>query len=135
MVACMGLVLAHSACRKEQNPTVPITPVDFSINVNNPSYADIQVPGGWVYLTGGSSGIIVYRKTTDEFVALDRLCTFQTQNSCRVHVDDSQVIAQDTTCCGSKFLLLDGTVTQGPAQIGLIRYNTSFNGTILRIWN
>lgn len=114
---------------------MPPTSVDISINVNNPAYADIQVPGGWLYLTGGSLGIIVYRSSTDAFVALDRHCPYQTENLCRVFVDSTEVIARDTLCCGSAFVITSGQVTQGPAALDLQRYNTSFNGTTLRIYN
>ena len=127
--------LLFAACRKEQSAALPPTAVDISFNVNNPAYVDLAVPGGWIYITGGSMGIIVYRKTIDEFVALDRLCRYQTTENCRVIVDDSQVTATDTACCGSSYLILDGSVTQGPTSLGLIRYNTTFNGTTLRIFN
>ncbi len=131
------LAALASGCSKDStsNTGAPPVIVDFNINVNNPAYNDLAVPGGWVYLSGGNKGIIVYRKTIDEFVALDRLCMYQPAQSCRVYVDDSQVIARDTICCGSGFLLIDGSVTQGPATLGLTRYNTTFNGTTLRIFN
>ena len=122
-------------CKKEERGGVPLTPVDISINVNNPSYADLQVPGGWLYLTGGSMGLIVYRTNMESFVAMDRHCTYNPAQLCRVFVDESQLIAQDTLCCQSKFLITDGTVVQGPAAINLQRYNTTFNGTTLRIFN
>jgi len=123
------------SCRREERGGVPLTIVDISINVNNPAYADIAVPGGWLYLTGGSLGIIVYRNTTDRFTAMDRHCPYQPAELCRVQVDDSEIIARDTLCCGSGFLVTDGSVVQGPAALPLQRYNTSFNGTILRIYN
>lgn len=129
-----GLMLLPG-CRKESTEAAPPTLVDFNININNPAYNDLAVPGGWLYLTGGSMGIIVYRKTIDEFVALDRLCMYQPTQLCRVHVDDTGIIARDTTCCGSAFVITDGSVTEGPASLGLVRYNTSFNGTTLRIFN
>ena len=100
-------VLLLSACRKEQPGGVPLTTVDFQINVNNPAYVDLSAPGGWLYLTGGSLGIIVYRKSMEEFVAMDRHCPYQPAELCKVFVDESEVIARDTTCCGSAFLLLD----------------------------
>jgi nitrite reductase/ring-hydroxylating ferredoxin subunit len=131
----IGSLFTGSGCRKETSGGVPLTQVDFQINVNNPAYNDLAVPGGWLYLTGGSLGIIVYRKSMEEFVALDRHCPYQPAELCRVHVDDTEVIARDTTCCGSAFLIMDGSVTQGPASLGLQRYNTSFNGSILRIYN
>lgn len=122
-------------CKKDRPGGVPLTPVDVSININNPSYADLAVPGGWLYLTGGSMGIIVYRKSMSEFAAMDRHCPYQPQDLCRVYVDESEVIARDTLCCGSSYLIMDGSVTQGPTALPLQRYNTSFNGTTLRIYN
>lgn len=131
----MGAACMASSCRKPTTGGVPPVTVDISINVNNPAYADLAVTGGWLYLTGGSQGLIVYRSSPTDFVALDRHCTYQTANLCRVHVDSSQVIARDTTCCGSAFLITDGSVVQGPAALNLQRYSTTFNGTILRIFN
>jgi hypothetical protein len=124
------------SCKKDKQGGVPYTPVDISINVNNPAYADIQVPGGWLYLGGGSLGIIVYRQSLDVFLAMDRHFPYQPEQLCRVTVDDTQVTARDTACCHSAFNIVDGgSVTQGPAATALQRYNTLFNGTILRIYN
>lgn len=131
----LGLVLFAFGCKKEERGGVPLNMVDISINVNNPSYADLAVTGGWLYLTGGSMGIIVYRSSPESFVAMDRHCPYQPTNLCRVIVDESETIARDTTCCGSRYLITDGSVIQGPSALGLQRYNTTFNGTILRIYN
>lgn len=134
ILLCIALTSAMG-CRKSEPGGVPLTPVDISINVNNPAYVDLAAPGGWLYLTGGSLGIIVYRRSPSEFTALDRHCTHRPQDLCRVVVDSSEVIARDTTCCGSGFLITDGSVVQGPAALNLQRYNTAFNGTTLRIYN
>lgn len=128
--------MALPGCRKSTPGGVPYVEVDISINVNNPSYADIQVPGGWLYLTGGSMGLIVYRSSPDAFFAMDRHCPYQPENLCRVFVDSSEVMARDSLCCRSAFVLANGgQVNVGPAAIDLKRYNTSFNGTTLRIYN
>jgi len=129
-----GMLMAVS-CRREERGGVPLSLVDISINVNNPSYADLAVTGGWLYLSGGSMGLIVYRASPTEFVAMDRQCPYQPANLCRVVVDDSEILAQDTACCQSKFLITDGSVVEGPAALNLQQYNTSFNGTTLRIYN
>lgn len=129
------LVMLLVACKREERGGVPISPVDISINVNNPAYADLAVTGGWVYLSGGSLGILVYRSSPESFVAFDRHCPYRTADLCRVSVDDSELIAQDTACCNSRFLITDGSVVEGPAALNLQRYNTSFNGTTLRIFN
>lgn len=131
----VGALLLPTACRKAQPGGVPLVAVDIAINVNNPVYVDLAVPGGWLYLTGGSQGIIVYRVSNNEFTAMDRHCPYRASDLCRVGVDSSEVVARDEGCCGSAFLITDGSVIQGPSALGLQRYNTSFNGTVLRIYN
>lgn len=128
-------LLLTPGCKKEEKLNVPLVPVDIEINLNLPEYNALLVTGGWAYITGGSEGLVVYRSSPEEFVALDRHCTYQPENLCRVTVDASGVMARDTTCCHSAFLLMDGSVTNGPAVLGLKRYHTTFNGTVLRIFN
>ncbi|MBP9159918.1 MAG: hypothetical protein WAT41_03320 [Flavobacteriales bacterium] len=135
VVLSMSALFLLGGCKKENNIGVPLTNVDININVNLPEYVDLTATGGWVYITGGSQGIIVYRNGPDQFTAMDRHCTYQPENLCKVYVDDSQVIARDTICCGSAFLMLDGSVTEGPAALGLKLYHTTFNGTTLHIFN
>ncbi len=134
LASTAALVLVLASCKKDRQDGVPLTGVDISINLNLPAYNDLMVSGGWVYLTGGSQGLIVYR-FSDEFVALDRHCPHQPENLCRVVMDEGGVTASDTACCHSQFSVLDGTVLQGPAATSLRRYNTTFNGTVLRIYN
>ncbi|NBW83641.1 hypothetical protein EBR21_18000, partial [bacterium] len=61
---------------------VPFVPVDITIDIQLPSYSDLQGVGGWTYLNGGSKGIIVYRKGIDEFVAFDRHSPADVNGSC-----------------------------------------------------
>lgn len=129
-----ALVLATS-CKKDNTTGVPPVQLDVSINITLPEYVDLQVVGGWVYLTGGSQGLIVYRTSQDGFIALDRHCPYQPENFCRVYVDESEVIARDTACCHSAFLIVNGQPTEGPSSFPLKSYNTTFNGTMLRIYS
>ena len=127
-------LLAAGSCKKENQAGVPPVALDITLNVNLPEFADLQVPGGWVYLTGGSQGLIVYRNNTDEFTAMDRHCPVVPQNLCRVYVDESQIVAKDTACCHASFLLSDGSAIEG-SSFGLTTYHTIFNGNTLRIYN
>jgi len=135
LFSSLVIALLSVSCKKESTTGVPPVQLDVSININLPEYADLQVVGGWVYLTGGSQGLIVYRKNQDEFSALDRHCTFQPENLCHVIVDESGVIARDTACCHSAYLIMDGQPTEGPSSFPLKAYHTTFNGTMLRIYN
>jgi hypothetical protein len=116
---------------------VPRIPTDFVINLNLPDYADLQNPGGWLNLTGGSQGILVYRLTLTEFAVHDRHCTFQVPQGCRVSVDDSNLIAVDDECCGSTFSVVDGVPLSGSARRPLLRFQTQYNPNtnLLRIFN
>ncbi len=123
------------SCSKNENSNIPLVNVNVTINVNDPAYISMSVPGGWTYINGGSRGIIIYRVSTNEFKAYDRHCTYDSSNSCAlVSVDVSNITALDD-CCGSKFLLTDGSVTKAPASLPLKQYQTSFDGSVLRIFN
>ncbi len=138
VLLALSAALFAPGCKKEKKVDVPLVNVDININVNLPAYNALAVTGGWLYINGGSEGLIVYRKSPDEFTALDRHCTYRPEDLCRVYVDDSQVIARDTVStdhCGSAFLLMDGGIVQGPASLGLKQYHTTFNGTNLHIFN
>jgi len=124
-----------ASCENTNRTGVPYAPVNFQVVVSNPEYAALQAVGGHVTITGGSKGIIIYRFSPDEFRAYDRHCTFLPEEGCRVTIDNTDILAVDGECCSSKFILVDGTPTEGPAAIGLLQYNTSFNGNMLWITN
>ncbi len=126
---------AGLGCNKERYERVPNVFVNFTIDLNQAQYTPLQITGGWVYVTGGYRGIIVYRKTFEEFVALDRTSTYKPESEGnRVVVEENNLIAADTVS-GSRFLLLDGSVVEGPAPFGLKQYRTSFDGVHIHITN
>jgi len=133
------LLLLFSAlsfsCNDEENNNIPLTEVNIIIQINDPDYIRLQTVGGWEYISGGSRGIILFRLSQDQFRAFDRHCTFQPSNTCAlVSVDPNNITASDD-CCGSAFLLNDGSVSRPPANTALKQYRTSFDGTTLRISN
>lgn len=128
------LCITISSCRRNTS-YIPRVPVDVIINTLDPAYQKLNGIGGWVYVEGGSKGIIVFRSDYNDFMAFDRHCTYTPENSCsKVSVDYFNLYATDS-CCNSKFQLIDGNPVEGPASIGLQQYNTSFDGNIIQIWN
>ena len=119
----------------DKNQVVPYVYVNFTISIYDPEFITLTSPGNSITVTGGVNGILIYRISETDFAAYDRTCTYQVEENCQIKVDDSGVFANDTLCCHSQFLLLDGSVTKGPATYPLKRYNTSFNGTYLRVYN
>jgi nitrite reductase/ring-hydroxylating ferredoxin subunit len=87
-------------------------------------------------VTGGNRGIVVYRKSQTEFVALERTCSYKpSESNARVEVDTNTNLFLQDNSCGSKFLITDGSVQNSPASYPLRHYNTSFDGTYIHIYN
>jgi len=136
LVTLLIIAILFVQCKKDkENNNVPLVEVNFTIAVDDPAYINLKTIGGWEYLSGGSRGIIVYRTSQTEFKAYDRHCTFQPSETCAlVSVDPNNLTATDD-CCGSSFLLTDGTVSKPPASVPLKEYNTFFDGIQLRVTN
>jgi hypothetical protein len=135
--------LIISACQKEDpNPYIPDVYIDITIDPNSTFYQELNTVGGWMYLTSElpSRGIIVYRSDIIEFVAYDRIPPNDPNRCCsnnictRLVVGDYYPFVQDT-CTSTSYLLLNGSIFEGEGKYPLIRYNTSYNGHLLRIFN
>jgi nitrite reductase/ring-hydroxylating ferredoxin subunit len=134
IVAIIAISFYYS-CKKNRDGNIPLVSVNVNININDPVFIKLTTVGGWEYISGGSRGLLVYRKSQEEFMAYDRHCPYKPSDDCgQVAVDSSNIIAIDK-CCNSEFVITDGSVLKGPAVVSLKQYQTSFNGTVLRIYN
>lgn len=120
------LLIFMMGCRTNQNQ-MPYAPVDIYINTSLPSYSSLNIIGGWVYVSGGNDGLLVYRQTYESVVAYERRCTFELPNSCGSGVVDSTNFLVECDCDGTKYSIFDGSVIEGPATISLYQYRTSFD--------
>ncbi len=125
--------LVFFGCEKNTHP-VPNVYVNIYIDVTSTQYIELNNIGGWLYLTGGYNGLIVYRRSLNEFMAFDRACPYNHTTDPALDIDASGMIAECSQC-GSKFLLYDGTVIEGPASLPLKAYRTVFDGIYLHIYN
>jgi nitrite reductase/ring-hydroxylating ferredoxin subunit len=129
------LLIFVSSCRKDNsNSQVPLVAVDFTINLNDPQFIDLAVTTGWVYVTGGSMGIIIYRNNDSEFSAYDRHSPHNVNEFCQVSVNEDNITITDE-CSDSQWIITDGQVIDGPAQAPLRRYNTTYSYPFLRVYN
>lgn len=135
-VMLTGLIFFPS-CDKSDDDEIPFAYVNFYINPNTTLYYRLNSPGGWEYLVADkpSRGIIIYRGMQDDFKAYERTCPHDPFEACaRVEVDPSGLTITDP-CCGSRFIILDGSVIQGPSRRPLKQYRTSYNGNLLHVFN
>ena len=120
-------VVLLPACDKDDENDIPNVLVNFTISIA-PEAPALNAVGGWVYVTGGVKGIVIYRHTLEEFFAIERNCSYQPATGAQVSVDSTNLFLRDPGC-GSKFYMIDGgSVANGPASRSLKRYNVTFDG-------
>jgi nitrite reductase/ring-hydroxylating ferredoxin subunit len=120
------VIMILGNCKTEKDP-IPNVYVNFEIYLGDAQYNALQTVGNYVYVTGGVSGILLYRKSADEISAFERACPYDPDCG-KVTVDNTGITAVDSDCCRSEFiLLLDGAVTKGPSQFPLKKYSSQFN--------
>lgn len=126
-------LLFSSSCKSDNPYTIPYVVVGFNVY---PTLGDSELGvTGYKYFPYGYRGIIVYNNGLGQFLAFDRACTFDTQNTkAIVAVDPSGVIAV-CPICGSKFLLTDGYPFKGPAKNPLLQYRTTYDGLKVYVSN
>lgn len=135
-----------SACKKDRpqyyNP-VPEVTVNIKINIDNPAYIDLYNQGGYVYLDGGASGIILVHGYDDMYYALDRACPYHPNDACaKINMQRGNIYlvcghydAKDwIACCGSQYML-DGSLVKGPSEYPLKGYKVNASGSLLSITN
>ena len=124
-------------CTKNKQHPVPSIPFDITINLTLPSYSDLNGVGGYAFVSGGSKGIIVYRRSIDEFIAFDRHSPADIDGVCATPLtpDTNNFLVLNDICNGAQFSLYDGSVISG-SDWGLRQYQTIWNGSDgLRIYN
>ena len=121
-------------CDIYQNP-IPYVKLDFFVYPNDVMYHQLNTYGGYVYVTGGVNGIIIYRLDEWTFFAYDRACPHDFENH-----DSWLWVAPDglrlvDSLCGSTYNILDGSIVEGGDGYPVIQYYTQYDGTNLRVYN
>ncbi len=135
MVAAVVLMVAFACKKEEQAPQIPYVYVNFVLNPNGTQYINLNSVNGWETVVGGYNGILIFRKSVNEFAAYERACPYDpTKTGAQIRVDKSGI-----TCycpvCGSKYIMADGTPYAGPSHFSLKQYTTLYDGAMLYISN
>lgn len=132
------LTLSLFACKKNNSKhPVPSIPFDITIDLTLPSYSDLNGVGGYAFVNGGSKGIIVYRRSIDEFIAFDRHSPADLDGSCSTPLtpDSSNFLILNDICNSATFSLYDGSPISN-SDFGLRQYTTTWDGNqYVRIYN
>ena len=132
IIFCVVIIcFTFFACKKKTiQDNIPYQNINITIYPNDPLNFKLQVVGGWIYYGGGINGIIIYRKTNvgaNDFIAIERTSTyFPDDANAKVKVQTDNFTLKDTIS-GSKWQIIDGAVTQGPATLPLRQYFTNYD--------
>lgn len=124
-VLVFGSCIQSCSSNTTDNPTAPQN-VDFTLDLSKAENSSLNSVGGYTY----QGGIIIARINTSTFSALSQACTHQgatvnyEASATRFHCPNH----------GSNFDV-NGNVINGPAASPLQKYNTSLNGTMLRVYS
>ncbi|MCQ2276247.1 MAG: hypothetical protein MJZ87_04825 [Bacteroidales bacterium] len=135
ILIALCLILPLLVCCDIYQSPIPYVKLDFTIYPNDVSYYQLNTYGGYVYVTGGVNGIIIYRLDEWTFFAYDRACPhdFENQESWLWVAPDG--LRMVDSLCGSTYNILDGSVLSGPSQYPARKYNTRYDGVRLRVYS
>ncbi len=122
--------IAYSTCVEGCNVQNPVSSapsnVDFTLDLTAAANNSLKTSGGYVY----NQGIIVARTTAGTYVAVYSVCP----HAGATVQYDSRNNRFNCPAHGSNFSTT-GSLINGPANTGLKQYNTSLNGTSLRVYS
>lgn len=121
--------------RDDQNNLLPYVQVNETINLANPEFINLQVPGGWAYANGGIKGIVIYNINGSSFKAYERSCPHLLPSACsRMTVEQS--FKMKCHCDQSEFNILNGTpLTQNINYVAKEYKVTIVSSSSLKITN
>ena len=126
LATCFGACSKGSTSDNGVTGPTPTPPsnVDFTLDLNQLSNANLANSGGFVY----SNGVIVARTTTGSYIAVAMACTHQ--GTTLVYEGNNNRFYCNNH--GSTFSN-SGVVNNGPASTNLKQYTTTLTGNMLRV--
>ena len=142
----LTLVITFGSCNKN-NDVIPDVYVDFTLDLNDPEFIDLNSLGGSVTVDANTNnwgikaagyngnGIIIY-SGLDEFYAYDRTCPHDYEvNGLSIKINVDFIKAICPRCSTTYELAAFGTPASGVGRYPLKNYRTSFDGRFIRVWN
>lgn len=109
LISFLFIFLFFLGCESDdQNNLLPYVLVNETINLSNPEFIDLQVPGGSAYAKGGIKGIVIYNLNGSSYKAYERSCPQIAPSPCsQMTIEKS--LKMKCPCDQSEFNILNGT--------------------------
>jgi len=129
IVLFTGLINLFFSCSKnELSPVSPLPDVvvQEQINLNSISAQELKLGDGrFIYISGGIRGIILYRKSTDIYLAFERKSPYRMEDTCGIITVPSSRFYMEDTCHKCTFGW-EGRPQSGPCRDILKQYKVQF---------
>lgn len=130
------LLVCLTACTNEMSDDpIPFQAFpDKVIDLTLPEYVNLNTDKGFKYIDDlGVRGILLYRHSSNNYIAYERNCSYHPNDACAtINVHSSNLYMIDP-CCNSTFTFPEGEPDDGPAWRPLQQYRTSLSGSTLTI--
>ena len=140
-------MIAIQSCNPDDaNPVscfIPDIGVNITVNMDLPEYYNLRNLGNFHAFDAGYKGIYLIHNYDDIYYAIERTCTYESDNECSQIVLDDQILqlkcgqVVDTgfvQCCSSTYSFNSAFLT-GPTICNLKTYRVSRSGNTLYIGN
>ena len=128
------VLLFASSCKDENPYKIPYVVVSFYVYPNNID-SDLGVNRFKYFFRVGYRGVLVYNNGFGQFLAYERACTFDTENTTAIVAVDASGLIAVCPVCKSKYILTTGYPFEGPAKNPLLPYPTNYDGNQVYVHN
>ncbi len=134
IIIALGLFSLLS-CTKDGLDRIPEAYVNYRVTIQE---FNIKNKNGLLLVNKmdntGVSGLIIYRRADNAYVAFDRCSSVNPSNRCAVVPDDPNLTVTDP-CSGAKFSLFDGSPVKAPAKRPLKEYKVIISNFEISVLN
>ena len=103
-----------------------------TVNLANPQFIDLQVPGGWAYSNGGPKGLVIYN-FNNSYKAFSRECPADKTCTGKMSINGFKLVCP---CDDSEYSILDGSPQTPEFTTSVCEFRVIPSGnTILNITN
>ncbi|MGB0849723.1 MAG: hypothetical protein ACPGTP_00630 [Bacteroidia bacterium] len=146
-VILLSLPFVIGSCKPDEGINgdcyVPNVAVNLTVNMDLPDYYNLRNLGEYKEFDAGHRGIYLIHNYDDFFYAIERTCTYQSENECaQIYLDDdilqlkcgTQADTGFVKCCSSTYAFNSAFLT-GPTLCNLRTYRVNRSGNTLYISN
>ncbi len=143
----LTIAISASSCENSKNDVIPDVYVNFSLNINDPQFLDLNGIGGTVTVNASTNNLgssaagydgngIIIHSGPDAYYAYDRTCPHDYEvNGLSVRININGIYAECPKCGTTYALPAGGTPASGIGRYPLKNYRTSFDGRYIFVTN